>query len=115
MASSHPAPSPNLISTSVPPPVFEAKPPERRNHLLSEEDEQIMRTQLLDFLSKNHLAKDVNVAEVPAQSPRARGGSLFVPKSHLTSEPGGPLDRPGEMHFFFEEAGTRRSQKKLKI
>ena len=59
LASAHPAPPPIVISTSVPPPpVFEAKQPERRNHLPSEEDEQIMRTQLLDFLSKNRLGKD---------------------------------------------------------
>ena len=65
-----------------------------------------MRTQLLDFLSKNRLGKDVSAAEVPAQISRAKGGSRSVPKSHLTPEPGWPLDRPGEMPFYFEEAGT---------
>ena len=73
---SHPAPPPIVIITAPPPPpVSEDRPSGVHIPLFSEEKEEILMNQLLDFLSKKHLDKDVGSAGAPAQS-AGKGGRL---------------------------------------
>ena len=84
---SHPAPPPIVISTTTPPPpVSEARPSGVHIPLFSEEKEEILMNQLLDFLSKNQLDKDVSSSGPPAQTVGKGGGDLH------TSAPKNPSD-----------------------
>ena len=76
---SQPVQPPIVINTSPPPPpVSEAKPPAARVPLLSEENEEIMRKQLFEFLAKNQLDKDVSSTGAEAQTEEGKGGDTHI-------------------------------------
>ena len=71
------APPPIVITTTPPPPpVSEARPSGVHIPLFSEEKEEILMNQLLEFLSKNQLDKDVSSSGFLAQTVGKGGGIL---------------------------------------